>query len=242
MHVMIGCPVSKNRVLPSYLESIRNLDYPKDKIHLAFLINNARDDTYDILNVFREEYLSDYREISLWNIDGLKPGYTDGDRYKKRDYEAFAKIRNTWLSMLSDEDDYIFSVDSDIFPTPNALKRLLSHNKELISALIYHRLGQYNILKERLFQNKYMSITEFPRELIEVAATGAAILINRKVIDEGVRYEYHNQGEDLGFCQNARDYGFKIYCDAGLEIKHEMGLKNEDTWASCVPNWDKRPK
>ena len=239
MQIMVGCPVSKNRVLPTYLEYIRGLDYPKDKIHLAFLINNCTDDTYDILYTYREEYISDYREISLWNVDGLKPGYIDGDRYKQRDYEAFAKIRNTWLSMLSNEDDYIFSVDSDNFPAPNTLKRLLSRSKDIISPLIYHNFGQYNIMKET-YQNKYANITDFPRELIQVDATCSTVLINREVIDEGVRYHKHPQGEDLGFCCDARTSGFEVWCDAGIEVKHEMCLDKENLYGKCIPEWDKK--
>jgi hypothetical protein len=237
---MIGCPVSKNRVLPSYLESIRGLDYPKDKIHLAFLINNCTDNTYDILYTYREEYLSDYREISLWDVDGLKPGYIDGDRYKKRDYEAFATIRNTWLTMLSDEDQYIFSVDSDNFVDSYVLKRLLSHSRDIISPLIYHNFGQFNIMKETGYQNKYANITDFPRELIQVDAVCSTVLINREVIDAGVRYEFHRQGEDLGFCSNARDSGFEIWCDATIEVKHEMLLNKTELYKECIPKWVKK--
>jgi hypothetical protein len=237
---MLGCPISKNRILPTYLEYLYNLDYPKTNIHLAFLVNNCTDDTYEILDVFKEEHINEYREIDVWFIDGLSPGYIDGDRYKKRDYRAFAKIRNIWLSMMSDVDEYIFSLDSDILVPPYSLKRLLSHGKEIISLLVYHQLGQYNILKERMFQNKYSNMYEFPREVIEVAATGAAILIHRTVIDEGVRYEFHRQGEDLGFCQNARDYGFKIYCDAGLEAEHIMNRNSKKIWDACIPEWDKK--
>jgi len=90
--------------------------------------------------------------------------------------------------MISELDQYIFSVDSDILLPSYSLKRLLSHKKDIVSLLIYNQAGQYNILKERMFQNKYLGIHKFPRGLIEVGATGAAILISRNVIDEGVRY------------------------------------------------------
>lgn len=244
MNVMVGCPISKNRVLPTYLEHIYNLDYPKNNIHLAFLVNNSTDDTYDILDVFKGEHINEYREIDIWDVEGLKPGYLRGDRHKLRDYRAFAKIRNVWLSMLSDTDSYLFSVDSDILLPSNSLKRLLSHGKKLISLLICNQphIEQYNILRERMFQNKYTSMygNDFPRKLIEVDATGAAILIHREVIDEGVRYEFHKQGEDLGFCRNARDNGFKIYCDASQEAQHIIGLRNENPWKSCIPEWAKK--
>jgi cellulose synthase/poly-beta-1,6-N-acetylglucosamine synthase-like glycosyltransferase len=233
--VAIGCPISKNRVLLTYLEHIYNLDYPKNRIHLIFLVNNCTDNTYEILDTFRKYHNNEYREIDIWIVDKLKPGYIDGDRYKKRDYHAFAKIRNAWLSMISELDQYIFSVDSDILLPSYSLKRLLSHRKDIVSLLIYNQAGQYNILKERMFQNKYLGIHKFPRGLIEVGATGAAILISRNVIDEGVRYEYHSQGEDLGFCQNAKNNGFKIYCDTSLEAQHIMN-SNEKKWNKHIPS------
>ena len=56
--IFAGCPCQNNeKTMPSYLESLRSLDYPKEKIHLGFLVNNSTDDTYYILKTFQEEYL-----------------------------------------------------------------------------------------------------------------------------------------------------------------------------------------
>ena len=240
-NIMIGCPVNKNRVLPSYLEHIRNLDYPKNKLHLSFLVNNCKDDTYDILYTFREEYLNEYYDISLWNLDEIEEAYPDGNRYNKRNYEAFAKLRNVWISMMSDRDDYIFSVDSDVLIPPNSLRQLLSHDKKIISLLFPHEHDMYNIMKERTFQGRYNHIFKgsFERKLIKVAVTGGAILVHRDVLDDGVRYEYHRNGEDVAFCEIAREAGYDIYCDAGLEAKHIMRPNGKSPFEKLYPEWFK---
>lgn len=52
--------------------------------------------------------------------------------------------------------------------------------------------------------------------------TGAAYLISRRVFDAGVRYKFHHQGEDPGFCADAQSKGFKLYCDFFLHADHVM--------------------
>jgi len=59
-------------------------------------------------------------------------------------------------------------------------------------------------------------------ELAEVDMTGAAYLIHRKVLDSGVMYGFHHQGEDCYFCNMAKEHGFKLHCDYTVRADHIM--------------------
>ena len=222
--IMIGSPLqNRESCLVSYLENIRNLNYPKEKIHLAFLLNNSHDNSYEILKTFRKEYLKYYRKISIWDVTGLNNDYQDF-RAPGRDYKCIADARNLWLSILDSESQYLFSVDSDILVEPETLNKLLSRQKDICSALVWNNhsgpTNLYNIL--RWNGRRYYKVIEhdFEGDLIEVEITGACYLIRRRVIDSGVRYSYHTHGEDFGFCIQAKDKGFKLFCDTTQRPYH----------------------
>jgi cellulose synthase/poly-beta-1,6-N-acetylglucosamine synthase-like glycosyltransferase len=221
--IAMGCPVqNREKILSKYLESLYELDYPKSKIHLMFLVNNSKDDSYLILEEFKENHKDEYKVIDVWDIYGIANGYVDS-RNKRRDYEAFATIRNAFISMIDDTDEYLYSIDSDILVPSYSLKQLILHDKDMCSLLVNNGMDFFNILKERTFQGKFNHYYEFPRKLIEVDCTGSAVLIKRKIIEDGVRYGFHRQGEDCSFCQNVKLNSFEIWCDASIKAKHLMG-------------------
>jgi len=137
-------------------------------------------------------------------------------------------LRNLLLKIfLSTTCSHLFSVDSDILVTPESLKELIKVNLPVVSLLVRndHHLGEvgyYNIMK--LQDRHYRPIQDFPRGcLLPVDCTGAGYLIQRWVIEEsGVRYHPHRQGEDVGFCEDARAKCISIWCHTGLESTHVM--------------------
>jgi len=223
-NMMIGSPIqNRQSCLVSYLENIRNLNYPKEKIHLAFLLNNSHDDSYEILKTFRNEYLKDYRKISIWDVCGLNDDYQDF-RAPGRNYKHIADARNLWLTMFDSESEYLFSIDSDILVEPETLNKLLSRKKDICSALIWNNhagpTNLYNILRKNRSGYYKVIEREFEDDVIEVDVTGACYLINRNVIDSGVRYSHHTWGEDFGFCIAAQKKGFEIFCDTTQRPYH----------------------
>lgn len=224
--ITIGCPIqNKAHYLPIYLEHIRNIDYSKDDIQLAFLVNNSTDNTYDILKTFREEYLSEYYKISIWDISGVNNGYID-NRKGIRDYEAFATVRNMWLKMADSKSEWILSIDSDVLVPPNIIKQLMSHNKDMCSALVLNNRTNYNSYNILCLNNKgtqYNHITEgdyeFWEGLVPVDITGACVLMKRSSI-EGIEYSGHPRGEDFSFCEELKDRGCEIFCDTTVKTVH----------------------
>lgn len=231
--VTIGCPVqNREDTLPLYLEHIRNLIYKKGNIQLAFLINNSTDATYDILKTFREEYINDYRDISVWDIPMLNGGFVDRNRRRGiKEYEYFANIRNIWLNMVSPESDWVFSVDSDILVTETTLAMLKRHDKDICSALILNNVTAYNHYNIQLIRGEQGHFTiltdmdyEFKEGVIPVDMTGACVLMKKEAIGN-TKYRATSQGEDFGFCEDLSKKGVGIFCDTTLRPEH-LKIKN----------------
>lgn len=159
--VMIGCPISTGRsyILQEYLKHLYELDYPKKKIHIAFLFNHPKsgervavpqgamnqptykDDEVDqirrTLQNFKRRTRKQYRKISIHEYAGNYEDRTiQGRRALGRWMDYFAEIRNKFVGMRDKKDDYVFSVDSDILIPKDSLKRLLEHNVDICSLLI----------------------------------------------------------------------------------------------------------
>lgn len=222
--VMIGCPV-RNRawILPRYLEALDNMDYPHHHREYCFIVNNSTDGTEAILRGFA---LNSPAQVKITVVNFEDAGGTRRGEYRLKN---LAYLRNLLLNefMLSD-CTYLFSVDSDILVPPPALSSLISHKTDIVSALVPngHLLGDeniYNILS-RDQKGNYIHIKDFPRDKIfAVDITGAAYLINKRVIKEGgVRYSAAGGAEDIGFCERAKSLGFKIYCDPRIKCEHVM--------------------
>lgn len=221
--VMIGCPV-RNRawILPRYLQHLKKLEFPSEKIEYCFVINDCVDETLDILESFA------YEQSSPVKLIRINFGQNQGHERGNYSFSRLASLRNLLLNgFLDSACDYLFSVDSDILLPPSALRCLLEDNCDIVSALVCngHELGNqkiFNILSRK--NGRWMHLLEFPRDRIfQVDCTGAAYLIKRGVIEAyGVRYSTAMGAEDIGFCQSASSKGIKIYCDGRIECNHIM--------------------
>lgn len=223
MSIMIGCPVNNRaKILPQYLSHIFDLEFPKDIIHLSFVVNGPQNDsTYELLLEFKKKFQKLYKDITIVNIHNE---YTDS-RNVGRNYSNIANMRNTWLSTRTKEDEYIFSVDSDILISDWTLMRLISHKKDICSALVKNLdMGPIRVYNIRGDPNDGFDIIEPTGKLLEVYLTGACYLIHKNVIDSGVAYGYHEWGEDVIFCNEAKRRGFGIFCDTGLTTEHIMEI------------------
>ena len=253
--IYLGSPVrnahgndeTKAWILPEYLEGILRLDYPKDRITLSFLVNDSIDNSMDLLLELRSKYQSQYRKILINEVDFQVLRYVRNG--KRCGYDHIAKVRNLWLQSLSDEE-YIFSVDTDVILLPNTLTTLLSHSVDMCAALISNVFGNWNtcnILNNEMISTPVHNPSTPPKRLrvarhipdipdtglIPVDVTGACIVMHRKVIEAGVRYSDDKQGEDIAFCIDAQAAGFGIYCDVGHRLFHAMGpgmLEDLEKW------------
>lgn len=231
--ITIGCPISNRRYLINrYLEAIYNLDYPKDKIKLFFLINGISDGTEIELNNFRHKHKTEYIDIILEKYKTSSRKDKRLTDYRNETYKILTELRNHILSKI--DTDFFFSVDSDIIVNPNVLIELVKADKDIIAATINNDsiIKPYNKhpeIRTNLLINKVVSgvnrivhYMNFPiNEIIEVDYTGAVYLMKNQVCKK-IKYEFDIQGEDIPFCKNAKNHGFKIYAHTGLWQTHVM--------------------
>lgn len=221
--VMIGCPV-RNRawILPRYLEALEAMDYPHQDREYCFIVNNSTDGTETLLHQFARNAFSPVK-ICVVNFN-----HPRGEQRGEYCFKNLAYLRNLLLNQfVLSECSYLFSVDSDIIVPPHALSSLIEHGCDIISALVPNgellKDGKiFNILR-KAGNGRYVHIKDFPREkILEVDVTGAACLIHRRVIERGARYSDIYGAEDIGFCEEARSLGFKIFCAPFVECEHVM--------------------
>jgi len=276
---MIGCPIGPNRewIAQFYLNSLYGLEYPKKRIHLDFLYNYPKDakskeidHTRCMLETFKESAENEYRTINIHEYH-YPYDYND-NRVPGRDFEHFSSIRNMWLDLRENKDEYIFSVDSDILfpttqqqtstkqvperPTSNILNRLIAWDKPIVAALVYNGLtmgnqgdAAYNFMTKISEQHLDGSARYIHRplglleidstwkrdkeppyfyrmvDLPKVCMTGACMLIRKDVLDAGVKFSMHEQGEDISFSENAIAKGFDCYMDFTQQVHHVMNPK-----------------
>jgi len=222
--IAIGAPV-RNRawILPEYLAALLKIDYPDKRF--IFLENNSIDATPGILLKFRLMHGAD-----LGIIAGKAPGHRRKE-YNANQYSHLANIRNQFIDMfLKTDADYLLSVDSDIIVPADILQKLLplSDDKTIVAAAIS------NIPDKPLdghvpgnFMVKRNGVIMHPPEYsltgtMDVDVTGAVYLIPRTVLEAGVRYGADAQGEDLAWCKQSKEKGFRLVVDMDCRPDHRM--------------------
>jgi len=156
-----------------------------------------------------------------------EPTVRVGRPWKAEGYRHMATVRDRLLAEARFWGASMFSVDSDIVVRPDTLKRLISHNKPIVSALVRnHAQAQaYNMM---MFDGTRFTRRGIDRDLhgsglLSCSLTGACYLIDRSVVwDRDVRYVPDKQGEDAGFCRTATAAGFSIFCDTDSPVAHLM--------------------
>src|SRR5690606_1027261 len=132
-----------------------------------------------------------------------------------------AQIRNLISDWVVKGYDYLFSVDSDISFAPDTLKKLLSHDKDIVTGVYRQRLPEQILeiyrIKDWNFTN--VSLEEIqPFDEIDACGFGCVLVKKQVFVDVGYpQFEYHSAldhrhtvSEDVDFCIKAKNKGFKI--------------------------------
>lgn len=126
------------------------------------------------------------------------------------------------LSALQSKSDYVFMVDTDMVFPDGTLQRLLKDKKDIVGCA-------YNKRAFPLTPIHNMFREDMPQELFKVNATPSGVLLIKtdvlRVLPppwfavewiEGLEFV----GPDVYFCRKAEKYGYSIWVDARIEVKH----------------------
>lgn len=139
------------------------------------------------------------------------------------------QIRNL-IAEWAQRYDYLFAVDSDITFKSDTLKRLLAHNKAIVSGLYIQRKPGQHILE--LYKNgrniPYGDIKGLG--LIEVDSCGFGCVLVKSNVFKDMGYpqfvyrsaiNHENTiSEDTYFCLKAKGFGYGVFADTSILCEH----------------------
>lgn len=260
-NVCISAPV-RNRewIIERYLQSVYNLNYPKKKIVLYWLLNDSVDGTEKHLKKFQLEHKEEYQDIIIEKIKNKAVEYNRIvaknlnflKGHWEKVYTNLSNLRNIIVEkMISLDIEYFLSVDSDILLNPDDLINLLNNNKDIVAGIINNdQIFNYgkdihevacNILKF----NEYGKVSPIKNwkdgEVFLVDATGAICLYKIDIFKKysDLRYKYDSQGEDIGFFRTVKEKGIKAYADSRVRPRHIMAEGIFQICLDCEKNCKK---
>ena len=223
-HVTVSAPVSrvKDYVMDEWLRHISSLDYPNYSI---VLVDNSQDKFY-------HKHLKDqYPHVTLLRYDS-----------KRREphfliTESQNKARTHFLRSGS---EYFMSIECDVFPPADVIRRLISHRKQATAGV--YPIGEgcmRHIYLCGLTRNRYElkqhemggaeALSFMDGTLREAHSAGlGCVLLEREVIEKiKFRYVYgRNEFSDTYFALDMESQGIQLYVDTSVLCRHKS-----DSWA-----------
>lgn len=164
--------------------------------------------------------------VEYWDRDDDKESY-----YVPSDDPAAGRDRIVYTTMYRiPRPSHILFVDADVLPRKNTLKKLLDHDKDIVT-------GVYNIAQEgRLYWNisrsesfNALELEELPSNSFKVTLCGFGIVLIKTEVFEKLEWPYWEnirspgaikRGEDMYFCRKAIEAGYDIWCDPKVKCNH----------------------
>jgi hypothetical protein len=145
--------------------------------------------------------------------------------------QPFDHARNH-LAQLAVEGGFqwLFFLDDDVVPPPDAFFRLAAHKQDIVSGLYFRRHIPVVACMQR--ERKWVTAFNMP-DLIEVELVGAGCLLIstaalRKIPKPWFEWRCHRAdlpedqrtSEDFSFAMSARKAGFRVLVDTAVQCEH----------------------
>ena len=230
----------KQEILPAWLKSLENWDYPKDRIAIYIRSNDNTDQTEDILRQWVKD--NEYKYFSVWqdyeSVDSRVSGY-EVHEWNQTRFEVLGKIRQLSVDYAYAEGaDFYFVCDVDNFLLPDTLSRLVEYNLPVVAPLLYDAgktaySNYHNIATPSGYyfdnQEYYTILNGKVRGLVLCDVVHCTYLIRRDVMPL-VRYQDSTDDyEYVIFSRNLRKYDVPQYLDNSRV--HGYLSMNEDVQA-----------
>lgn len=130
---------------------------------------------------------------------------------------------------IDNKMSHIMFIDSDMYFEPEAINKLLEHDKDIVAGLYYRKLPphQPNITERK------GDLLRFPRvwpknKPFKIFAAGTGFMLIKTSVFEKLEEPWfyfaslgdQYMGEDIYFCKKAGDAGFDVWVDPTIEIGH----------------------
>ena len=233
MDLLIGCPIYKrNWIFPYWISCIENQGIDMSKI--GFIFEASPDDVATITMLERYREVNTVSPVFEINIREDIPHFVhdEGTRqWTLSKYENMVSLRNSLLKRAREiKPDYYYSLDSDVLLTNNnTINSLIGHiqsGADAVNSLMFMTPSttmypsvmtwSEDIPDKGYRKQEYPLGTYFQSDIIM-----AAKMMSKDVYNN-VDYKIHPQGEDLGWCDNAKKIGYNLYCASYLYTPHIM--------------------
>jgi Glycosyl transferase family 2 len=216
----------KEEMLPAWLESLSQWDYPKDRMILYVRSNNNTDNTKQILKnwvsangMWYRHVVEDYKDIEApvqeYGVHEWNPV-----RFKALGEIRERSIEGAWHA----EADFYWVVDVDNFVKPHTLRTMVGHNLPVVAPMLgsadpeqpaysnYHLLANvrgYFLDDIRYYQVLKQEITG----LIVCDVVHCTYLIRKDIYEKILYVDGTDDYEYVIFSRNLRNLGIPQYLD-----------------------------
>ncbi len=236
-NILISAPIyDRAWILPEWFKAIERQNFPLSNIGFLFNLGPDDDSTHDILWNWHQ----DHPEVKLFDAQIqmriAHSAHPDETRvWSSMQYYNMVFLRNDLLERASvlEGFDYYFSLDSDIIlEDPETINKLIAYAQEdfsrsVISPLMYMTPFDTNFPSamswiDRPGGKAIRRLEEYRiGELFETDVVMAAVFMQKPAF-KNVRYQWHQQGEDLGFATALAEFGFKSFAAWDIYCPHIM--------------------
>jgi hypothetical protein len=141
-------------------------------------------------------------------------------------------LRNDLVeTALKAQVTHLIMMDVDHIYHPKTITSLLSRRLPIVSALTFRRYAPFDSIMLRATAGGYTSVDEWEDgELVEVDAVGAATImfdmdVFKKMPFPWFKFKRDPEtgagiGEDIGFCKDLKEAGYKIFVDTAVPSDH----------------------
>lgn len=217
--VSIIVPIKNaERTLVRHLESIKNVDYPKDKLEIIYVDGGSKDKTLEILKEWKEKFIPQIVILELKNCKSPGEARNKALEVAKGDYVLFTDadcvVKEDWINKIIlpfKNDNNIGIVGGEIHTLTVEDGNDIEKYLEFIRFLSVN--GRCNIKKEGYFPD----IKNFlPHEIngnIHSSFFATANLAVRKeaLLKIGNKFWDEITGEDVDFNIRINKQGYKLY-------------------------------
>jgi len=214
--VLVGCSTSfhKEYALKEYANAVKSIEYDNYDV---LLVDNSKDDNY-------------FNKIKEHGLNVIKGPYFESA------IKRIIESRNLLRKYALDNDyDYFFSLEQDVIPGKDVLKKLISHNKEVVSGiyLVHNIINNKRVLIPQAFIELPNKIDNLPNmrwltreefysnKLMKIVSCGmGCVLIHKNVLGQIEFRSENDVFDDRFFGIDLYKKDIPIYCDAGVKCKH----------------------
>ena len=250
MKLIIVCPIYKRDwILPEWIKCIIRQSIDMRDVGLIF--ETSPDDFETVNSLITWKKLD--KRFQIFEINERKdiPHFeheNNGRQWTMSKYHNMVSLRNSILKRVREyQPDFYLSLDSDILlENPNTIELLIAHIKDgadAVAPLMFMTPNDSRFPSVMSWKDDERNLAyrkeSYPLgEYFQSDVIMAAKMMSKEVYNQ-VDYEFHKQGEDLGWSKNAGEKGFKLFSASYIYAPHIM---SRDMYSYYLTNGDNRSK